>query len=94
MTTSEPITQLLVRWRDGRVDQTGEESGSGGGADPMAFPYDWHKALIDDFIAALRDGRAPSPNGRDALQVQRLIDALLRSSREKRAVAVASADEP
>ncbi|HEY9009555.1 MAG TPA: Gfo/Idh/MocA family oxidoreductase [Devosia sp.] len=80
---------LKLDWLDGRSESYGEEkSASGGGADPMAFPFDWHKAQIVEFIEAVEAGRDPVSNGRTALNVHRLIDALMRSSREGRRVAV------
>ena len=54
----------------------------------MAFPHDWHRDVIADFAAAVRAGRPPAVSGRAALEVHRLIDALARSAREGRAVAV------
>lgn len=77
---------LNVHWRDGRVQQWGDTSDTGGGADPMAFPHDWHRDLIDDFITAVIAQRAPAVSAREALQVHRLIDALMESSRLERAV--------
>jgi predicted dehydrogenase len=78
---------LQVAWQDGRVEQLAGEAQSGGGADPMAFPNDAHRALIADFLAALREGRPPAVSGHDALAAHRLIDALLLSAREGRSVA-------
>ena len=54
----------------------------------MAFPHDWHRDLIADFAAAVTERRQPAVTGRDALRVHELIDALVLSSREKRAVAL------
>ena len=79
---------LSVHWRDGRTEQWGEDSGTGGGADPMAFPHDWHRDLIADFANAIAEQRQPAVSGDDGLRVHRLIDALIESSREKRAVVV------
>ena len=45
----------------------------------MAFPNDWHRALIADFLDAHREGREPTVSGEEALKVHRLIDALLES---------------
>lgn len=73
---------LKISWMDGSSETLGEPSQSGDGADPMAFPFDWHKALIADFADALRSGRQPVSNGRTALAVHRLIDALIVSARE------------
>ena len=80
---------LSLAYLDGRSERHGETVGSGGGADPMAFPHDWHKAMIADFLGALDEGRPPRVSGREALRVHRLIDALLQSARERRAVDVA-----
>ena len=77
---------LTLSWLDGRTETTGEASNSGGGADPMAFPFDWHMAQIADFADAVRQGRQPRSTGRTALEVHRLIDALIRSGREGRRV--------
>jgi predicted dehydrogenase len=80
---------LKLDWLDGRSESFGEEkSASGGGADPMAFPFDWHKAQIIEFVDAVRAGRDPASNGHTALGVHRLIDALMQSSREGRRVMV------
>jgi predicted dehydrogenase len=86
---------LTVSYHDGRTESFGEEAGTGGGADPMAFPHDWHTSAQRDFIEAVRDGREPTVTGAEALKVHRLIDALTLSSREKRAVALSEvgADE-
>ncbi|MEO9527762.1 Gfo/Idh/MocA family oxidoreductase [Roseibium sp.] len=79
---------LTVSWRDGRCDRFGEEAVSGGGSDPMAFKYHWHKAVIADFADAIAAGRPPRITGRQALAAHRLIDALERSSREGLRVAM------
>lgn len=79
---------LTVNWRDGHVETFGETGGTGGGADPMAFPHGWHRDLIAAFAAAIHDGREPVPSGREALHVHRLIDALIASSRERRAIQI------
>ncbi|WP_306120377.1 MULTISPECIES: Gfo/Idh/MocA family oxidoreductase [unclassified Roseitalea] len=82
---------LTVNWRDGRSERFGESAdGTGGGADPMAFPFDWHRDLITDFIEAIAAGREPAVTGRDALHVHYLIDALVASSRERRAVEISN----
>jgi predicted dehydrogenase len=73
---------LTVRWMDGRIETVGEPSEGGGGADPMAFPFAWHKAQIAEFVAAIRAGRQPVSTGTSALKVHRLIDALMTSARQ------------
>lgn len=73
--------RLDVRFHDGRHESAGEDGSLGGGADPMAFAHDAHRALIAEFLDALDAGRAPVNNGRAALAVHDLIDAVLASSR-------------
>ncbi|QCI64132.1 Gfo/Idh/MocA family protein [Phreatobacter stygius] len=71
---------LKVHFRDGRVVvHEGGESKSGG-ADPMAFSHEAHKAVITDFLDAIDADRDPVISGREALKVHRLIDALLASA--------------
>lgn len=79
---------LSLKWFDGREETVGEASNSGAGADPMAFPFDWHMAQIADFADAVETGRQPVSTGRTALEVHRLIDALIASSREGRRVSL------
>lgn len=79
---------LTIHTRSGDIISEGETSEGGGGADPMAFPFDWHADQIADFVDAVRDDRAPLSNGHTALLVHRLIDALMRSSREGRRLPV------
>ncbi|WP_233491774.1 Gfo/Idh/MocA family protein [Nioella nitratireducens] len=75
---------LTLRWRDGREETFGATATTGGGADPMAFTHDWHQAIIEDFAAALNEGRAPVASGRDALAAHHLIDAIAASAKEGR----------
>jgi predicted dehydrogenase len=82
---------VTVHYQDGREERVGEEQGTGGGADPMAFPHDAHRALLTDFLDALDHDREPRVTGREALRVHHLIDAVLRASAEGRTVAVATA---
>ncbi len=51
---------LTITRRDGTTSRVGEASGTGGGADPMAFPHDWHREVIADFADAVRAGRPPA----------------------------------
>ena len=44
---------------DGRASELKTDSARGGtGADPMAFPNDWHRGVIADFLDAHRTKRA------------------------------------
>lgn len=80
---------ITVSYHDGTVDSFGEPATTGGGADPMAFPHDWHASAQRDFLEAVRDDRQPGVTGAEALKVHRLIDALVLSSKERRAVTLA-----
>nr|WP_295832518.1 Gfo/Idh/MocA family oxidoreductase [uncultured Azospirillum sp.] len=60
----------------------------GGGADPMAFSHQHHRAVLSDFLDALDQGRRPRVDGREALKVHRLIEALLEAAECGRNVTV------
>jgi predicted dehydrogenase len=82
-------TGLVVQWQDGRHETMAPDAGAGGtGADPMAFPHDWHRALVADFVHAVRTGGAPKIPGEAALNVHRLIDALIETGRTGASVEV------
>jgi predicted dehydrogenase len=81
---------LEVRFQDGRrVDVAPDDSAGGTGADPMAFPHDSHRAVMADFVDAIRTGRDPRVTGEEALKVHRLIDALIAAGSSDRRVVVA-----
>ena len=81
-------TELLVQFHDGTREHIEPDQSAGGtGADPMAFPHDYHRAVMEDFVDAIRDGRAPKVTGEEALKVHRLIDALIETGRTGQAVA-------
>lgn len=79
---------LTLHWRDGTVEEFGEPSGTGGGADPMAFPHAWHKELIANFCTSVKQNTPPTPTGEQALAVQQLIDALSESATKKTAITI------
>jgi predicted dehydrogenase len=85
------VETLEVFWKDGRVERMEGSSAGGGGADPMAFSHEAHKALIADFLDAVEEGRDPAVSGREALKVQVLIESLLRSSDEGRPIDIPQA---
>jgi len=47
-----------------------------------------HQPLVDDFVAAVREGRAPAVTVAQALLTNQLLDAVYHSSRERREVGV------
>jgi predicted dehydrogenase len=81
-------SRLDIRYQDGRTEEHGEVVAGGGGADPMAFAHDAHRALLAEFLDALDERRAPENDGRSALRVHCLIDALLESARRRSPAAV------
>jgi len=74
-------TALSVRRQDGRKEDMAAKSFGGGGADPMDFPHHHHLAVWRDFLDAIEDGREPRVSARDALDVHRLIDAVIAAGR-------------
>ena len=72
--------QLDVHYLDGRSETIGSTQMLGGGANPMAFSHHAHMAVIEDFLDAVDNGRAPAIDGASVLPVQRLIDTLLESA--------------
>lgn len=79
---------LTVDWHDGRLEVIGAQESTGGGDNRMAFPHEWHRAQISEFVQAVQAGRDPVSNGRTAMRVHYLIEALLHSSKVGARVAV------
>ncbi len=72
---------LQAAFMNGQTLSFGDQQGSGGGADPMAFDHAAHRAVLKDFIEAIRHGREPAVSGRSALAAQQVIEAIIASSR-------------
>ncbi len=77
---------LIINWRNGEKEEFGEESGTGGSADPMAFPFDWHKDLILHFVKSIRTNERFEITGKEALKVHYLIDAMIESSKKNKLI--------
>jgi UDP-N-acetyl-2-amino-2-deoxyglucuronate dehydrogenase len=74
-------TALRMQFADGQSFEMKTESGGGGtGADPMAFPHDWHRGVLEDFLDAIEKNREPRVSGAEALKVHRFIDRILQSA--------------
>jgi predicted dehydrogenase len=82
------VETLTVNYMNGERFRLDGAAAGGGGADPMAFSHEHHRRVLAEFLDAIDQRREPSNSGRSALHVQRLIDALLGSGRERRAVPV------
>ena len=61
---------------------------SGGAADPKAISHEGHRRQLADFVAAIRDNRAPAVDGREGRKAVALICAIYESQRTGRAVTV------
>lgn len=75
---------LILDWHNAPSETIGIEAASGAGADPMAFTSDWHRFMIENFIATLKGGATLLAPARSALSVHALIDAMERSGRSGR----------
>jgi predicted dehydrogenase len=74
-------TSLRVQFLNGKSLEFKTDSGGGGtGADPMAFPHDWHRGVLADFLDAIEQDREPRVSGAEGLKVHRFIDRLLRQT--------------
>ncbi|MBP1852467.1 Gfo/Idh/MocA family protein [Rhizobium halophytocola] len=72
---------LEAHLRDGRAIVESATGSAGFKADPMAFGHELHRALIADFLAAVRGQRPPMVSGNDALRAHTFIDAILASGK-------------
>jgi predicted dehydrogenase len=69
---------LRAEFHDGkRFEMKSDAGAAGAGADPMAFPHDWHRGVLTDFLDSLDQNREPRVSGAEALKVHHFIDALL-----------------
>jgi len=74
-------TSLQMKFQDGKSFEMKTESGGGGtGADPMAFPHDWHRGVLQDFLDSIEQNREPRISGAESLKVHRFIDRILQSA--------------
>ncbi|HJS78425.1 MAG TPA: Gfo/Idh/MocA family oxidoreductase [Burkholderiales bacterium] len=74
-------TSLKIQLQDEKPFEIKTESGAGGtGADPMAFPHDWHRGVLTDFLDSIEQNRDPRVSGAEALKVHRFIDRILQSA--------------
>jgi predicted dehydrogenase len=80
--------ELRAELTDGRQVQVGVRQATGSGANIMAFDHAFHRAVLQDFVAAIRTDTEPAVTGRSALQVQRLINAIMASSNSGAAVSL------
>jgi predicted dehydrogenase len=70
-------SNLHVAWLNGKEETVTDASGSGSGSRPMGFSHEPHKAVIRDFLDAIEQNRDPAIPGEEALETQRVIDAII-----------------
>jgi predicted dehydrogenase len=68
---------LRLSLLDEREEVLADDSGSGSGANVMAFSHEPHKAVLRDFLDAIETGRDPAIPGEEALATQRVIDSVV-----------------
>ncbi|WP_246505078.1 Gfo/Idh/MocA family protein [Microvirga antarctica] len=73
---------LQLSWLDGTEERVEAEGKTGSGASIMDFPHDAHRAVLADFLDAIREGRDPQVSGEEALASQRLVTDILAAGRE------------
>lgn len=61
---------------------------SGGAADPKAISHEGHRRQLADFVAAIRENRAPKVDGREGKRAVDLICAVYESNRTGRVIAL------
>jgi predicted dehydrogenase len=68
---------LALNLLSGHREEVASDGGTGSGASIMDFPHDAHRAVIADFLDAVRSGREPRVSGAEALETQRVISAIV-----------------
>lgn len=71
---------LRLSFLSGEEEVIEAEGSTGSGASIMDFPHDAHRAVIADFIEAVRSDRQPFVSGEEALESQRLVATVLSSA--------------
>jgi predicted dehydrogenase len=74
---------LTLDLLDGHKEEIASDGGTGSGASIMDFPHDAHRAVIADFLDAVRSGREPRVSGAEALESQRVISAIVAAGYSK-----------
>lgn len=83
---------LDIYLQDGRHEHLGEPAVKRDITDPMDFDNGPHRAVIQDFLDSVETHRTPRSSGQSALRVLALIEAMLKSSDDRRATAVLATD--
>ena len=79
---------LKVFYHNGKIESLETDSQTGSGSDPMDFSYTWHANVIEQFWTQFTKNQQIEISAESALPVQRLIDAIVRSSKLEKKVTV------
>ena len=79
---------LKVFYRNGKIESLETDSQTGSGSDPMDFSYTWHANVIKQFWTQFTKNQQIEISAESALPVQRLIDAIVKSSKLEKKVTV------
>jgi predicted dehydrogenase len=71
---------LEISWRNGRTEIVAQDEDPRKVNPLLGGKHEWHQAVIEDFIDAIRHGTKPMVTGREALISHRLIAAIEHSS--------------
>lgn len=77
---------LEIEWRDGRREVEGETENDVTRVPLSGGRFEWHQAVIEDFVHAIETGGKPMVSGREALVSQQVIEAIETSSKTRRSV--------
>ncbi len=75
---------LRLAWLNGRTEDVAAEGSTGSGANIMDFPHDAHRAVLADFLDAIKHDRDPAVSGEDALASQVLVEDILSAAAIRR----------
>ena len=79
---------LKVFYHNGKIESLETDSQTGSGSDPMDFSYTWHANVIEQFWTQFTKNQQIEISAESALPVQKLIDAIVRSSKLEKKVTV------
>ncbi len=65
---------------DASVVASAAEGGGAGANDPKAIGHAWHRANLEEAVAAIRAGKQPAVNGAEGRKAVELILALYQSA--------------
>lgn len=71
---------LEISWRDGKTDIEAQSNTADTHSVLRGGKHEWHQAVIENFVNALKTGAAPMVSGREALRSHHLIAAIETSS--------------